>query len=185
LSQSYIAFPTNSQDVSAFYLSQLYQLQASLNGSASSPTPTPPALAGTPYASYWLWFMSLTMSFVCAVGATIVQEWIHRYQLLTQLWSNPQCLSAHIRASLSRDRFLETVPAFLKSLNLLLHSSIYFFLAGLTFLPFTYGDCPTFRFAIVCFVLAVIGYFFVANGWGFRPCSIFIFPMLLIYGQDL
>jgi hypothetical protein len=184
LSKAYIEFPTNSQDVSAFYLSQLYQLQAGLNGSVSSPTPAPPALAATPYASYWLWFMSLTISFVCAVGATMVQEWIRRYQLLTQLWSNPQCSSARIQASLLRDRFLEIVPAFLKSLNLLLHSSIYFFLAGLTFLPFTYGDWPTFGFAIVCFVLAVVGYFFVANGWGFRPCSIF-FPMLLIYGRDL
>ncbi|KAN0135925.1 hypothetical protein V8E53_006377, partial [Lactarius tabidus] len=96
LSKAYIEFPTNSQDVSAFYLSQLYQLQAGLNGSVSSPTPAPPALAATPYASYWLWFMSLTISFVCAMGATMVQEWIRQYQLLTQLWSNPQCLSAHI-----------------------------------------------------------------------------------------
>ncbi|KAN0135913.1 hypothetical protein V8E53_006365, partial [Lactarius tabidus] len=85
LAQSYLSFQTNSQDVSAFYLFQIYHLQAALNGSHSSPTPAPPVPAREPTSSHLFWFASLVMSFVCAVGATMVQEWIRRFELLTQL----------------------------------------------------------------------------------------------------
>ena len=132
------------------------------------------------------WFASLVMSFVCAVGATIVQEWIRRFQLLTQLWSSPHRRSAHIRASLSRDRFLEIVPASLKSLNLLLHTSIYFFLVGLCIVPAYFGDIPTFIVAFVCFILALLGYILVTLGKFFRPNSFFNFSnTLLIHSRDV
>ena len=150
------------------------------------PTPAPPVPANEPNASHGFWFASLVISFVCAVGATMVQEWIRRFQLLTQLWSSPQRRSAHIRASLSRDRFLEIIPAFLKSLNLLLHLSIYFFLAGLCFMPFYFNDMPTFRVAVVFFALALLGYILVATGFFFRPRSLFLFSnVLLIHTRDV
>ncbi|KAH9023015.1 hypothetical protein EDB84DRAFT_481148 [Lactarius hengduanensis] len=76
VSQSYFASRTSSQDVSAFYLAQIYQLQPSLNSSLisselSPPTPTP---AATPEFSHFLWFTSLTISLGCSVGATLAQN---------------------------------------------------------------------------------------------------------------
>ena len=129
--------------------------------------------------------MSLVMSFVCAVGATMVQEWIRRFQLLTQPWYSSPRRCAHIRTSLSRDRFLEFVPAFLKSLNLLLHTSIYLFLAGLTFMPLSFNDPLTSGVVAVCFGLAVLGYGFVLLGLGFRPRALFSYLVLLTYSRDV
>ena len=126
------------------------------------------------------------MSFVCAVGATIVQEWIRRFQLLIQLWSSPHRRSAHIRASLSRDRFLEIVPASLKSLNLLLHTSIYFFLAGLCTMPAFFDDTSTLVVATVCFALAVLGYFSMTSTMFFRLDPLFLFQnVLLLHTHDV
>jgi hypothetical protein len=184
LAQSYFGFQTNSQDVSAFYLSQLYQLQAGLNSLAPSPIPAPPVPASEPNVSHALWFVSLVMSFVCAVGATIVQEWIRRYQLLTQLWTNPHRRSARIRASISQDGFLESVPKVLKSLTLFLHLSIYLFIAGLTFLPLYFRDFSTLAVVLVCFILALTGYFLLATGRVASPPILSRFALLPIYSRD-
>jgi hypothetical protein len=184
LSQSYISFQTNSQDVSAFYLSQIYLLQASLNGS-TLPTPAPPVPASKPDFPHVIWFASLMMSFVCAVGATMVQEWIRRYQLLTQLWSSPHRRSARIRASISRDRFLELIPLVLKCLNLLLHLSIYYFLAGLTVLPIYFSDLLTFGVVSICFLLSVAGYLCLFVGIFTHSAIMSPFSWILIYGRDL
>lgn len=115
----------------------------------------------------------------------MVQEWIRRYQLLTQLWSSPHRRSARIRASISRDRFLEFVPLFLKSLNTLLHLSIYFFLTGLTLLPGSFNDRSTSCLASILFGFACSGYLFFFTGTSTRPRILFSFPLLLIYRQDV
>ena len=122
------------------------------------------------------------MSLACAVGATMAQEWIRRFQLLTQLWSSPHRRSAHIRASISRDRFLEMVPAFLKSFNLLLHSSIYLFLSGLVSMPLYFNDTLTSEILSVCGILSVVGYLFIAIGF-VRIWSYFA-TLLMLHSRD-
>ena len=186
LSQAYFAFQTTSQDVSAFYLKNLYLLQASSNNTEALLKLTPPVTGREPYVSLGCWFASLGMSFMCAVGSTMVQEWIRRYQLLTQLWSSPHRRAARIRASISRDGFLEFVPLFLKSLNLLLHLSIYLFLAGLTALPIYFDDISTYWIAIY-FILALAGYIFFAFGIPFRPRPLILFrySSLMIYDRNV
>ena len=124
------------------------------------------------------------MSFVCAVGATMVQEWIRRYQLLTQLWSRPPRSSAHIRASISQDGFLEHVPLVLKLLNTLLHLSIYYFLIGLTALPYSFNDTPIAWVTTICFVLALLGYLLFFTGYVRCRSLLFFCPLLLVYGRD-
>ncbi|KAH9023737.1 hypothetical protein EDB85DRAFT_2150976 [Lactarius pseudohatsudake] len=77
VSQSYFASRTSSQDVSAFYLAQIYQLQVSLNSSLISSELSPPTPAATPELSHFLWFTSLTISLGCSVGATLAQNGDH------------------------------------------------------------------------------------------------------------
>ncbi|KAI9428525.1 hypothetical protein H4582DRAFT_1830717 [Lactarius indigo] len=141
LSQSYISSLTTSQDVSAFYLSQIYQLQANLNSSATPLVQIPPNPVSAPRSSHVLWVMSLSMSLVCAVSASLAQEWVRQYQLLTQLQYSPhRC--ARIRACITQDGFLKFVPLFLNILNCLLHTSIYFFFIGLVILAIHTSDLP-------------------------------------------
>ena len=68
---------------------------------------------------------------------------------------------------------------------MLLHTSIYLFLVGLTFLPLYFDDWPTFGVAIVIFVLALVAYGIVVSAWFFHPRSFYFFPLLLIYCRDL
>ncbi|KAH9976505.1 hypothetical protein BJV77DRAFT_911265, partial [Russula vinacea] len=75
-----------SQDISAFYLAQIYQeLSTQPNGSK----PAIPSSLSDPNQTYtpptsgvWvngLWFMSLVISLTCALLATLVQQWARRY----------------------------------------------------------------------------------------------------------
>ena len=115
----------------------------------------------------------------------MVQEWIRRYQLLTQLWSSPHRRSARIRASISQERFLEFIPLVLKCLNLLLHLSIYLFLFGLTILPLYFSDTPTFWAVTGFFSLASIGYCYFFTGLVKSSSILGPFPWLLIFDRDV
>ena len=120
-----------------------------------------------------------------AVGATMVQEWIRRYQLLTQLASPPHRRPARLRASIARNQFLEVIPLVLKGLNVLLHISIYMFLAGLGSLPYYFGDTIVLGFSVLLLCLAYISYILFFYGLIFRPRILFIFPTLLIYNRGV
>ena len=89
----------NSQDTSAFYLKQLYQLQANPNPSlplGPSAIVNPPTFSPAKYAVWVnsLWFLSLVMSLSCAMVATSMQQWVRRYVKVTQ----PARCSPHKRA---------------------------------------------------------------------------------------
>ncbi|KAH9980798.1 hypothetical protein BJV77DRAFT_923548, partial [Russula vinacea] len=89
-----ISFPDlkpNSQDTSAFYLQNLYQLQFSGNANVSHPS-IPSALAKPPAFSppryvIWvnsLWFLSLTVSLSGALVAVQFRNWAVQYISLSQ-----------------------------------------------------------------------------------------------------
>ncbi|KAI0298277.1 hypothetical protein BC826DRAFT_999005 [Russula brevipes] len=80
-------------DEPARRLGQICQQQASSNASEVQSPPVPPKPASTPNATHAFWFASLVLSLASAVFATLVQEWVRRYLLLTQ----PR-LSPHRRA---------------------------------------------------------------------------------------
>ncbi|KAI0266276.1 hypothetical protein BGY98DRAFT_939186 [Russula aff. rugulosa BPL654] len=79
----------NSQDISAFYLGNIYQVLADPNvthSSAPSPVAKPPSFSPPRYAVWvnTLWFLSLVMSVSCALWATSLHQWARRYLRLTQ-----------------------------------------------------------------------------------------------------
>ncbi|KAF8257010.1 hypothetical protein EI94DRAFT_1516346, partial [Lactarius quietus] len=89
LSKSYDRLKLNSQDVSAFYLSQIYQISAGLNGT-STPLPfevhAPSTFSPDPVSvrATALWSLSLVISLAGTVIATLLRQWARRYLHLTQ-----------------------------------------------------------------------------------------------------
>lgn len=125
----------NSQDISAFYLANIYQVLADVNRSGISlpPIPSAPPQFAPPASAIWvncLWFLSLVMSLTCALLATLLQQWARRYLWVTQ----PRC-SPHRRSRI-RSFFAEGVdklhlPWAVEILPTLLHSSLFLFFSGL------------------------------------------------------
>lgn len=155
LSQSYLSSRTSSQDVSAFYLGQIYLLQASSslnnsNGVPLPPLPTPPKPASVPTVAHLLWFPSLVLSLVAAVFATLVQEWVRRYLILTQPRFSPH-RRARIRACMAEDGSLTMLERTVHTLHTFLHASILFFFLGL--IAMTAGDDTFVVVAVNIYVL--------------------------------
>jgi Family of unknown function (DUF6535) len=96
----------NSQDVSAFYLANIYRLQAEPNAHASSTSllASPPVFSPPRYAIWVnsLWFLSLATSLTCGLLATSVQYWTHSYLVWTQTPLNTPQERARIREFLYR-----------------------------------------------------------------------------------
>jgi hypothetical protein len=89
LTRSYDRLKLNSQDASAFYLSQIYQTSTGLNGT-STPLPfevlTPSTFSPDPSSvrASALWSLSLVISLAGTVIATLLRQWARRYLHLTQ-----------------------------------------------------------------------------------------------------
>ncbi|KAI0002891.1 hypothetical protein BJV74DRAFT_758743, partial [Russula compacta] len=126
----------NSQDTSAFYLREMYQLQANSNisrPSTSSAVAQPPVFSPPTYAVWVnsLWFLSLVISLTCAMLATSLQQWARRYLRMTQ----PARCSPHKRARL-RAYFANGLDKFrvgwaVEALPALVHLSLFIFFVGL------------------------------------------------------
>ncbi|KAH9055577.1 hypothetical protein EDB87DRAFT_1761944 [Lactarius vividus] len=111
LSQSYLSSQTSSQDVSAFYLSQLYQCQAASSHSFGTPSSVPKP-ASVPTGAHMLWFASLVLSLATAVP--------HK--------------NARVRAFIWQQGSLVVLQNTVNILHALLHQSIFFFVFGLVVL---------------------------------------------------
>ena len=148
LSTSYLGSQTSSQDVSAFYLAQIYQLQANVGNSSF---PSPPKPVSPPTATHAFWFASLVLSLASAVFANLVQEWVRRYMLLTQTRFSPH-RRARIRAYLTQEGSLDRLQRMIESLNTFLHLSIFMFLLGL--ITLTSGGDPVVILS-VCLYIAI------------------------------
>ena len=173
LSQSYLSSQTSSQDVSAFYLSELYQLQAASSNSSGKP-PAPPNPASAPTATHLFWFASLVESLATAVFATLIQEWVRRYQVMTQPLYSPH-KNARIRAFLTQQGSLVILQQTVDILHAILHQSIFFFLIGL--ITLTAGGGPFILVAVIFFItLPVILYLRFSLTPYFHPHSLFSTP---------
>jgi Family of unknown function (DUF6535) len=126
----------NSQDSSAFYLANIYQLLADPNVSRESilASPVQPPPFSPSKSAIWvnsLWFLSLVISLTCALLATLLQQWARRYVTITQ----PPRYSPHKRAPI-RAFFANGVEKFhlpwsVEALPALLHLSLFLFFIGL------------------------------------------------------
>ena len=98
------------------------------------------------------WFASLVLSLASALFATLVQEWVRRYMLLTQTRFSPH-RRARIRAYLTQEGSLEHLQRVVESLNTFLHLSIFLFFLGLITLT-SGGDSVV--IVSVCLYIAII-----------------------------
>jgi hypothetical protein len=126
----------NSQDISALYLGNIYQLLADPNISRASilanPVQPPPF---TPSKSaIWvnsLWFLSLVVSLTCALLATLLQQWARRYVTITQPPRYSPHKRAPIRAFFANGAEKFHLPWSVEALPTLLHLSLFLFFIGL------------------------------------------------------
>src|SRR5260221_3373934 len=126
----------SSQDISAFYLANIYQILADSNGSqvVIPPTlPNPSIPFSPPTSAIWvnsLWFLSLVISLTCALLATLLQQWARRYMKATQTRYSPH-KRARIRAFFAEGVEKLHLPWTVEALPALLHLSLFLFFAGL------------------------------------------------------
>ncbi|KAH9017116.1 hypothetical protein EDB83DRAFT_191925 [Lactarius deliciosus] len=125
----------NSQDASAYYLANIYQLLADANGTTIPVIPSlpDPSQFSPSVSAVWvnsLWFLSLLMSLTCALLATLLQQWARRYLRVTHPRYGPHKRSC-IRAFFSEGIDKLHLPWAVETLPTLLHTSLFLFFAGL------------------------------------------------------
>lgn len=170
---------TSSQDLSAFYLKQIYQLQASANNSDFPPLPTPPKPVSTPTGTHAFWFASLVLSLASAVFATLVQEWVRRYLVLTQPQFSPH-RRARIRAFITQEGSLVVLQRMVQTLHTFLHLSILLFLLGL--IAMTSGGDSLVIVAVTLYIaLPLILYVRYSLMPYFEPHSIYSTPFSALF----
>ena len=126
----------SSQDISAFYLANIYQILANSNGTeilipANLPNPSTPF--SPPKYAVWvnsLWFLSLVTGLTCALLATLLQQWARRYMKVTQPRYNPH-KRVQIRAFFAEGVEKLHLPWAVEALPILLHLSLSLFFGGL------------------------------------------------------
>ncbi|KAH9053307.1 hypothetical protein EDB87DRAFT_1690540 [Lactarius vividus] len=125
----------NPQDISNFYLANIYQTIANPNQSnISSFLPSSPPPFSPPNYAVWvnaLWFMSLVISLTCALLATLLQQWARKYLRVTQPRYSSSLKRARIRTFFSEGVDGCLLPWMVEALPTLLHVSLFLFFAGL------------------------------------------------------
>ena len=153
----------NSQDTSAFYLGNIYEVLADPNATrASIPSPAvkPPPFSPPRYAVWVnaLWFLSLVMGLSCALLATSLHQWARRYIRLTQPARCSPEKRARKRAFFANGVDKMHIPWAVEGLPTLLHLSLFLFFAGLAIFLFNI-DHEVF-ISVVCW----IGFFLMLYG---------------------
>ena len=155
----------NSQDTSAFYLANIYQLLSNENGTQViiPPSLSNPADSFTPStAAVWvnsLLFLSLVISLTCAFLATLLQQWARRYLRITNSRCSPR-KRARIRAFFAEGVERLHIPWTVEALTTLLHISLFLFFAGLS--VFLFGIHRTVSKVVIAWVgLCVVVYAYV------------------------
>ncbi|TCD63404.1 hypothetical protein EIP91_005586 [Steccherinum ochraceum] len=131
--ESYQLLKPDPNNLNALYLAQLTREIVLLSGRESLPSP-PQVLASSAnenaVAVNILWVLSLITSLTCALGATLVQSWMTRYQ---EFISEPP---DDVTRGRCRARYFDGftqyhMEGFSTSLPAILHVSLFLFLAGL------------------------------------------------------
>jgi len=133
--ESYKRLSPDYAATTALLLSQISQQLSAQSGAVQIPPPPPysdSSFRPTPTAIRVniLWFLSLTLSLICALAATLMEQWARRYMQLVEQQSTLH-KRARTRSYLHRgvqafglSHVVEAVPA-------LLHVAVFLFFAGL------------------------------------------------------
>jgi hypothetical protein len=128
----------NSQDTSAYYLGNIYEVLADPRAVIPSPVAKPPPFSPPRY-SVWvnsLWFLSLVISVSCALLATSLHQWARRYIRLTQPARCSPEKRARMRAFFANGVDNMHIPWAVEALPTLLHLSLFLFFGGLVIFLF-------------------------------------------------
>ena len=130
----------NSQDTSAFYLGNIYEVLADSNATrASIPPVAKPPLFSPPRYAVWvnsLWFLSLVMSLSCALWATTLHQCARRYLRLTLSARGSPEKRARTRAFLANGVEKMHISWAAEGLPTLIHLSLFLFFGGLVIFLF-------------------------------------------------
>ncbi|KAI0319084.1 hypothetical protein OF83DRAFT_1082513 [Amylostereum chailletii] len=164
--ESYKRLEPDSGDATVVLLSQLVAI---VNGTQPRTSPSLPFTAPrTIFDVNILWFFSLILSLTCALGATLVQQWVRNYgQAVFDEHTTPRergRLRAFLFAGVKRFR----LPAVTSALPLLLHISVFLFFSGIV--EFLW---PINR-AVALFTLVLVGIM------GSIYAILTIFPLLIL-----
>jgi hypothetical protein len=123
----------SSQDTSAFYLENIYQLfsnQSISNGSIPSTLAKPPAFSPPKYAVWVnsLWLLALVISLTGAMLVTLEQRFVRQYVILTQNKDYSLETRAMVHAKVAEGGMLNEAE---NSYLFCLHLSLLLFAAGL------------------------------------------------------
>ncbi|KAI0249918.1 hypothetical protein BJV78DRAFT_622655 [Lactifluus subvellereus] len=155
----------NPPDTSAFYLANIYQLLAAdldvSHVSIPSTLSPPPSDVSVPKHAVWvnsLWFLSLIISIMCALSATFVQQWAHRYIKVTAS-EEPYSLykQARIRAFFAEGVDRSRLPLVVELIPTFLHLSVFLFFAGLCVFLFNLNPA-VFSAVVPCVGVCVLIY---------------------------
>ncbi|KAI0274301.1 hypothetical protein BGY98DRAFT_79872 [Russula aff. rugulosa BPL654] len=139
LAVSVLDLKPNSQDISAVYLANIYQVlaHAELNITLP-PTSIPPIPSSEPFSprrsAIWvnsLWFLSLVINLTCALLATSLHQWSRRYNRFTHPSRCGPEKRARLRAFFRRGMDKMYLPLTVETLPALIHLSLFLFFAGL------------------------------------------------------
>ncbi|KAF8471368.1 hypothetical protein DFH94DRAFT_612612, partial [Russula ochroleuca] len=129
----------NSQDTSAFYLGNIYEVLADPNTTRASTSVAKPAPFSPPTYAIWvnsLWFLSLVISLTCALLATSQHQWSRRYIRVAQLARCSPEKRARMRAFFADGVDKMHIPWAVEGLPTLLHLSLFLFFGGLVIFLF-------------------------------------------------
>jgi hypothetical protein len=112
------------------------------------------------------WVLSLGLSVICALAATLVQQWARKYLLATQLPSYPQH-RARVRTYLFQGVLRFRLGAVANTVPFLLHASVFLFFAGLVEFLFQVNNALAYVLlgvvlfgGKVYFILTIIPFFY-------------------------
>jgi hypothetical protein len=125
----------NSQDTSAFYLANIYELYAnpnSSNGSIPFTLAKPPQFSPPKYVVWVnvLWLLALLISLTGALSATIQERWSLRYLMITQSKDHSPDMRARIHAAMTQSKYGQFFFRDSPLILLCLHLSLFLFMAG-------------------------------------------------------
>ena len=154
--ESYKRLSADTGSATVLLLNQISQQLSALSGGAQ--IPPPPLYSDSSFRPTSssirvniLWFLSLTLSLICALAATLMQQWARRYLQLAQSQT-----TLHKRAR-TREYLFEGVQAFrlsqaVEAVPALLHVAVFLFFAGLVDFLFSI-DSTVGRviFGVMCF----------------------------------
>ena len=128
----------SSQDTSAFYLGNIYEVLADPNATRAHPVANQLPFSPPRYVIWVnsLWFSSLVVSLCCALLATSLHQWARRYVRFTRHEGRTLEKRARMRAFFASGVDKLRIPWAVEGLPTLLHLSLLLFFAGLAIFLF-------------------------------------------------